>query len=154
VLDRLLAFEYEEYDERWLLLDVDHRGAGPHVRDLAQTLSEAKRQGVRAAICNPCFELWLLLHHKQESECRGFGNCGEVERALRVVLGGYNKRNLHPQQFARSVGEACARARRLEENEAAEIPIGSAARVHRILEAIARGAAPSQIPPELRVLIP
>lgn len=29
VLERLLSFEHAEYDERWLLLDVDHRGAGP-----------------------------------------------------------------------------------------------------------------------------
>ena len=69
VLERLLGFEHAEYDERWLLLDVDHRGEGPHVRDLAQTLSEARRQRVNAAICNPCFELWLLLHHEEETDC-------------------------------------------------------------------------------------
>jgi hypothetical protein len=68
VLDRLLAIEHEEYDERWLLIDVDHRGAGPHIANLVQTLREARRQGVNAAICNPCFELWLLLHHKSEDE--------------------------------------------------------------------------------------
>jgi hypothetical protein len=154
VLERLLTFQYEEYDERWLLLDIDHRGAGPHVRDLAQTLSEARWQGVNAAICNPCFELWLLLHHKPESECRGFRNCAEVDRTLREALGEYNKRNLQPHRFAGSVLEACARARRLEENEAPEIPVGCAARVHRILEAIGAGAAPNQMPPELRGLIP
>ena len=130
VLERLLAIEHAEYDERWLLLDVDHRSAGPHVANLVQTLSEARRQGVNAAICNPCFELWLLLHHRSEDELGGFANCGVVESVLREVLGGYNKRRLKSQQFNRQSGaEACARARRLDETVPWFVPEGYAAQV-------------------------
>lgn len=94
VLDRLLNFEHADYDQRWLLLDVDHRGSGSHLRNLVETLSEAKRQEVNVAICNPCFELWLLLHHRDEGACTRFADCSDVERTLREVLGGYNKRRL------------------------------------------------------------
>jgi hypothetical protein len=155
VLERLLSFEHAEYDERWLLLDVDHRDAGPHVRNLAQTPSEARRQGVNAAICNPCFELWLLLHRKDESECNKFANCAEVEDALREAFGSYNKRRLQPQQFTRrSIADACARARRLDQSAPWSIPEGPSAQVHRLLEAIAAGAVAHQLPPEFRDLLP
>jgi hypothetical protein len=155
VLERLLAIEHAEYDERWLLLDVDHRSAGRHVANLVQTLSEARRQGVNAAICNPCFELWLLLHHKSEDELGGFADCGVVEGILREVLGGYNKRRLKSHQFNRqSVAEACARARRLGETTPLSIPVGYAAQVHRLWEAIATGAAPHQLPPEFQGILP
>lgn len=154
VLERLLAFEHADYDERWLLLDIDHRGVGPHVADLAQTLREARRQRVNAAIYNPCFELWLLLHHKPANECGGFANCSDVEGALREVLGGYNKRRLQPEQFSsRSVAEACFRARRLDQSMPWSIPEGRAAQVHLIWESIAAGAAPHQLPLELQGLV-
>jgi hypothetical protein len=149
VLERLLMIEHADYDERWLLLDIDHRSAGPHVANLAQTLSEARRQKVNAAICNPCFELWLLLHHKSEEELSEFYECGVVEAMLREVLGGYNKRKLKPHQFDRqSVAEACARARRLNATAPWSVPEGYAAQVHRLWESIAAGAAPHQLPPE------
>ncbi len=154
VLERLLGFDHEDYDERWLLLDVDHRGTGAHVANLAQTLSEARRQEVNAAICNPCFELWLLLHHKPEDEVSGFTKCSVVEGALREVLGGYNKRRLQPEHFTRSsVAEACARARRLDDSAPWSIPEVRAAQVHRLWESIAAGAAPHQLPPEFRDLL-
>lgn len=154
VLERLLAIEHAEYDERWLLLDVDHRSAGPHVANLVQTLSEARRQGVHAAICNPCFELWLLLHHKSEDELGGFADCGAVEGVLREVLGGYNKRRLKSHQFKRqSVTEACARARRLDETMPGSVPEGYSAQVHRLWEAIVAGAAPHQLPPEFQGIL-
>ena len=153
VLERLLGFEHAEYDERWLLLDVDHRGAGPHVAELTQTLSEARRQQVNVAICNPCFELWLLLHHRGEDVCRGLSRCGDVEGELRGVLGTYNKRRLDPGQFSRrSVVEACMRARLFDQSPAWSIPDGQTAQVYRILESLAEGAAEHQLPPEFREL--
>ncbi len=152
VLERLLAFEHAEDDQRWLLVDVDHRGAGRHLADLTQTLSEARRQGVSVAICNPCFELWLLLHHKHEDECNSLLSCRDVETVLREILGGYNKRNIQPEQFRGSVAEACKRARRLGHGAPWSIPTGNAAPVYLILEAIATGAVLHQLPPEFRGL--
>lgn len=133
VLERLLEIEHAEYDERWLLLDVDHRSEGPHVTSLVQTLSEARRNGVNAAICNPCFELWLLLHHRREDGLGTFAPCDVVTDTLREVLGGYNKRRLRSEQFGRqSVAEACARARRLNDTPPWSVPKGYAAQIHRL----------------------
>ena len=72
-----------------------------------------------------------------------------IEAALRDALGEYNKRRLKSQHFNRElVAEACARARRLDNTAPFSVPLGYAAQVHRLWEAIASGAAPNQLPPE------
>lgn len=45
-----------DYDEIWCVMDTD---AHP---DLAEATQVAARSGIRTAVSNPCFELWLLLH--------------------------------------------------------------------------------------------
>lgn len=45
-----------DYDEIWCVFDVD---AHPNVK---QAISEAQQSGIRVAVSNPCFELWLVLH--------------------------------------------------------------------------------------------
>jgi hypothetical protein len=77
VLDRLLTYEYELGDERWLLLDTDHYTQGTHLKSFLPVIQLAKQKGIRIALSKPCFELWLLLHHlegpliPQVSECEG-----------------------------------------------------------------------------------
>ncbi|MDR1295610.1 MAG: RloB family protein [Bifidobacteriaceae bacterium] len=49
-----------EVDECWCVFDVESPQPHPnlqHVTDIART------SGVHLAISNPCFELWLILHH-------------------------------------------------------------------------------------------
>ena len=64
-----------KYDEVWCVFDVD---VHPHLPEAKQ---KAEANGINAAISNPCFELWLLLHfqdqrahverHHVQSACRG-----------------------------------------------------------------------------------
>jgi hypothetical protein len=53
----------KEYDHVWAVFDVEAPGAHavPH-GSLRQAVARAKRAGIRCAVSNPCFELWLLLH--------------------------------------------------------------------------------------------
>ncbi len=67
VLDRLLRFDHEEDDELWMLLDTDHCVQGAHLAGFVEALREAKRQRVNVALSKPSFELWLLLHHVEET---------------------------------------------------------------------------------------
>ena len=53
-------------------------------------LRECKQSGVSAALSNPCFELWLLLHFTNFPTA-GSSNCGEVEQQIRDAVGSYNK---------------------------------------------------------------
>lgn len=63
-----------DFDEVWLLLDVDE-----HAR-LIPVVDEARRFGFFAAVSNPCFEVWVVWHFEDvshESDRR------DVQRAAR-----------------------------------------------------------------------
>ena len=49
----------DEVDECWCVFDVEWPRHHPHLR---QAISLARKHGIRLAISNPCFELWLILH--------------------------------------------------------------------------------------------
>jgi hypothetical protein len=156
VLQRLLAYGFEEDDERWMLLDTDHVIQGTHLRGFLQALREAADQGVKVALSKPCFELWLLLHHVDEAGVTALENAAEVESALRSTLGEYNKTNLKEEHYPpATVGQACERAERLDLTvEGGEIPNGNTSRVYQLLRAIASKSLPSQLPVELHGLLP
>jgi hypothetical protein len=47
----------EDYDQVWCVVDVDD------FQDVNQACDEARKSDIGLIISNPCFELWLLLHH-------------------------------------------------------------------------------------------
>ena len=49
------------FDEVWCIFDRDDH----HRFDEATRV--AKKAGIRTAISNPCFELWLILHARQQT---------------------------------------------------------------------------------------
>jgi len=155
VLDRLLRVEHDEDDQRWMLLDTDHCVQGTHLAGFVEALAEAKRQGVNVALSKPSFELWLLLHHVEESALGPLPTAKDVEGALRATLGQYNKTNLKQGHYPlASVSDACDRAIRLDATvEGGDIPRENTTRVYRLWQAIAAKAAPLQLPPELRGLL-
>lgn len=155
VLDRLLEYEHQEHDERWLLLDTDHCTRGPHIKPFLAALQMARQHGVHVALSNPCFELWLLLHHVPETEVRELADCAAVDARLSDVLGGYNKTRLVAKHYPlTSIFEACARARRLKESAGGgDIPSSNATLVFQIWQSLCGKAVQSQLPRELRDLV-
>jgi len=134
------SHEIQERDEFWVFLDRDHHFQGTHTPQTLDALRVGRTAGFEVAISNPCFELWLLLHHEEVSPDAELGNCAAVESALRARLGSYNKTNIPPGQFPMHlVATAIRRARSLEKSpdSPAELlprPIGT--RVYRLLEKI------------------
>ncbi len=53
-----------EVDECWCVFDVE--AAQPHP-NLEPAVRLAEQNGIRLAISNPCFELWLILHHQDRT---------------------------------------------------------------------------------------
>jgi hypothetical protein len=156
VLDRLLEVEHDEDDERWLLLNVDHYATGHHLQSLTTAIAEARRHGVNIAFSKPCFELWLVLHHADESAVTELASADDVERSLRSVLGQYNKARLRSKDFPiDSVSEACVRAERLDNIVGGgDIPNANTSRVYRIWKSVVAKALPSQLPDAIRRLLP
>ena len=50
-----------EFDEIWCVFDTDN-----HVH-LSQAIAEARQGGIKVAVSNPCFELWLVLHVQDQT---------------------------------------------------------------------------------------
>ena len=148
VFDRLRAAfesakarkEVQINDEFWLLLDTDHWIKGTNIPGLLDALQQAQKSGFRFAMSNPCFELWLLLHHEEIPPGTTFGKCAEVGARLKAALNGYNKTNVRPAQFPReSIAVAIQRARSLEANPDAPggyWPEKAGTRVYLLLESI------------------
>jgi hypothetical protein len=75
VVDRLLRYrdveELNEDDRLWALIDTDHWVESNHKPQLLEALKRAKESGITVAMSNPCFDLWLLLHHMDLPEDHG-----------------------------------------------------------------------------------
>lgn len=97
VLDRAINFESEfglnEYDQLWLVLDVD-RWPLKHIRDIGKQCVEKDKWNI--AISNPCFEVWLIMHIKSVSQ-KPQMNCSDLKTELHsLVDGGYRVENFVP----------------------------------------------------------
>src|SRR6266700_643775 len=151
VLERLQSIEHDEDDQLWMLLDTDHYTEGSHLKNFVDAITKAQQQGVNVALSKPCFELWLLLHHEDESAVGLLASARNIEAALRAKLGEYNKTKLKREHYPlHSVSEACARAERLDNSATGgEIPSSNTSRVYLLWKAIAAKALPSQLPSEL-----
>jgi hypothetical protein len=107
------------YDEAWCVMDVE----APHPHpSLAQALDRIRQKKIlRPALCNPCFEYWLLLHFR----CcqRPFASSQEAERMLRQHVGDYRKGQAEWAAFAPLLAQARENALRAMYRYGAEVDI-------------------------------
>lgn len=110
--------DFKNFDEFWLLLDTDHWNQPGHVGGFMETIRDAREEGFRVAISNPCFDLWLSLHHVDLTvEQTPFKDCDEVAKRFRAVKGEFNKTRLNPAHYnAKLALEAIARGQKLTPN--------------------------------------
>jgi hypothetical protein len=99
------SLQRADFDEAWCVVDVDQF-------DIAAATQAAGRAGVELVVSNPCFELWLLLHH--EDHRAALTNCAAALTRLRQHLPHYDKARLDFADFAKTVTEAVARAKSLD----------------------------------------
>jgi hypothetical protein len=99
----------DEVDECWCVFDVEWP---KHHPNLDEALCLAREHGIRLAISNPCFELWLILHFKDQT---AFVNTAETERMSRQLDRRAGKRidaDNYMQRRAAATKRAAALARR------------------------------------------
>ena len=53
--------KHQEFDEVWCVFDTDN-----HVH-LSKAIADAGQSGIKVAVSNPCFELWLVLHVQDQT---------------------------------------------------------------------------------------
>lgn len=100
------------------MLDVEAPQSHP---DLADAIRLAKDNAIRLAISNPCFELWLVLHLKDQS-----ASLTSAEAcALRQRLDGSQGKELDPGRYLPRIDDAIKRAQALDrthERNGASLP--------------------------------
>jgi hypothetical protein len=101
------------FDSVWCVSDVDEHPNLPEARQMARD------NGIELAISNPCFELWLLLHFRDNP---GMQHRDNVRKMLVGYVPGYDK-HVEYKTYADGYGQAVIRARRMD--EAAESAIES-----------------------------
>lgn len=135
--------EIQADDEFWLLIDTDHHFDASHITGTIRALKQASQAGFFYAVSNPCFEVWLLLHHEELPSGVSFANPQVVEDRLRQVLGNYSKRSIKSERFTLDGARlAITRARVLESNPdvpSGDWPTGTGTRVYRLMERVLGG---------------
>jgi hypothetical protein len=92
-----------EVDEFWCVFDVEWPRHHPNLR---RAIDLARANGIKLAISNPCFELWLILHFEDQ---RAFLTTTAAERKSRALDGRVGKR-IDPQLYMGARAIAAERA--------------------------------------------
>lgn len=93
------------FDEVWCVVDADQF-------DIPKATRSAARTDVELAVSNPCFELWLLLHH---IDCTAYcADYDAVAERLQKHVPGYDKARLNFAHYRDQVPDATRRAKRLD----------------------------------------
>lgn len=99
-------YEFIEGDEVWLVFDVDPDKLESRVSQMEMVIPTCKELNWNIAISNPCFEVWLYFHFKDEL-IDNLESCSEWKSLLGATYGGFDSR----QHFV-LITNAISRARK------------------------------------------
>lgn len=140
------TYKLKENDQLWLIFDLDRW----KIQGVSEVCQSAAQKGYFIAVSNPCFELWLLLHHRDltkyteeiKEEFRKNFKDGtsrtRLNRELLAILGRYNKNNIALEDFLPFVEIAIERARRIDTGENYRWPTDLGSKVYLLAEKIVK----------------
>lgn len=111
----------KDYDHVLCLIDLDVVFRDRHQEAYQKKKKRIQGLGIKVIECNPCFEVWFLLHFQRTG--RLFNGCSQVERTLRqeTDLNDYSKeqiyferKNLYQALYSRLYAKAIPNAEWLE----------------------------------------
>ena len=127
--------EESEVDEVWCIFDVEWPQNHPKLKE-ARAL--AKRSNVKVAVSNPCFELWLLLHFRDQTAWLDT----DAAKALLKKHDPSEGKSLEGATYMPRRAEAASRARSLEarhKGNGTKFPNDNpSSGMHRFLDAVER----------------
>lgn len=108
----------DEIDECWCVFDVEWPKNHPY---LDEAIRLAEQNGIRLAISNPCFELWLILHHRDHTAFLTTSDAEKKSRALDKRAG----KRIDPQVYMplrRAAVDRAAKLARRHERDRTSFP--------------------------------
>ena len=118
-------------DQLWLMIDVDRWPT----EALSEVASESVKKKFVMAVSNPCFEIWLYLHHGDVVAGETI-TCDELTAQLKETLGSYNKSNLDLDQYQGKEADAIARAKALDVDTSQRWPQTTGTHVYKVVEEV------------------
>ncbi len=98
----------DAWDDVWCCFDVDDFGLR-----VGRAREKAKAHGVKMAMSNPCFELWLYLHHHDSP---GMRTTAEMQRLFSMSTTGVDAKHVDFDALQAGYGAAVRRAKKLYED--------------------------------------
>lgn len=139
VFERLREFikshDLDTEDVICLMVDRD-RWTDKMLQDVCRHTFKLRngRDRIELAVSNPCFELWLYLHHQEWNS--GNVTSKVMEKNLRILLGCYNKSNIDIDKFIGKEGNAVKRAEAMDLNPKMRWPQTTGTHVYKIVKRI------------------
>lgn len=125
--------EEGEIDEFWCVFDVEWPRNHPGLKEAIQ---QARANDVKLAISNPCFELWLILHFRDQAAWLD----NNEARRLRRQLDGSSDKGLDAAKYMHLIGDAAGRAAELDrrhmQNSTAFPHDNPSSGMHRLLASV------------------
>lgn len=100
----------DPYDAVWCIFDVE--SPEPHA-SLDPALKLARDAGIRCAVSNPCFELWLILHLQ---DCNRHHTTKKICQLAEEKIDSYRSKSFNFDDLAGGISGAVGRARTLDAN--------------------------------------
>ena len=143
VLDRLRHYMRNNAmrtgDEGWIIIDKNSWQEA----ELDAVCHRAAQDGYFFAVSNPCFELWLYLHFRDN---RPFTDRHHCQRELAQVLSGYSpddKASFKVLELMNGVKAALARAQAIDTNRTQPWPRAQCTRVYQLVQKLSPDAMPN-----------
>lgn len=131
--DFMKKYDFGEGDEFWLVSDTDHWIRPGHIQNLVEVVKLCRQKGIKVALSNPCFDLWLLLHFAEFPDENPL-TCREVGERLRAAVGHYNKSKVFNLPITDLLVRDAIRRSKAKEPRPDDIPNDVCTSVHRIIE--------------------
>lgn len=126
-----------EIDECWCVFDVEYPQQHPR---LDEAIRLATQHSVRVAVSNPCFELWLILHHEDQTAHLSTDQAERRSRALDGRTGKHIDAGLYMPLRRQAARRAVALAERHARNGVVSSGDNPSSTVYELLAAIERSA--------------
>jgi len=128
-------------DELWMVIDFDRWP----IKNLSKIAALCKSKKYELAVSNSCFEIWLLMHHRDLSQCQKKSckstcvickNKNNLCVELKTILGSYNPSNIDTSKFLPFVEKAIKHAEKIDSNPRSRWPHCFGTRVYRLINNI------------------
>lgn len=145
VLDQLDDYKREfglgSNDELCMLIDRDKQSWGDS--EISAVAAACSKKQYLLALSNPCFEIWLLLHHENIESCDENkrklilkNKNSFLKKELRRILGEFNPSNLKIDDFWDKTSVAIERAKTLDTTPQFRWPNTIGSRVYLLMTKI------------------